>query len=441
MLERWFRLSEKGTTVWTEAMAGLTTFLTMAYIIFVNPAVLSTDFAGNPTGLSSDAAMTATCVSAAAATILMGLYARYPIAQAPGMGENFFFVTVVMALSAMGFAEPWRTALGIVFISGILFIILSLFKFRKILIDAVSPSLKNGIAAGIGFFIAFIGLQNGGVIQDAPGTLLRFNSRILDTDMLVFFFGLFTTAILFVRKIRGAIIWGILLSTALSLAAGKIHFEGVLGLPAENAFFRLDIRSALQLSLVPFILVFLFMDVFDTMGTMIGVGEQMGIVKNNTLPDADRILLSDAAGTVVGACTGTSTVTSFIESAVGVQYGGRTGLTAVVTGLLFLLALFFTPVVGMVGRYAPITAPALVLVGAMMAQNIRKIQWDDYSEAIPAFLVLAGIPLTYSIHDGLAMGFIAYPVIKIFSGRMKEASWLIIVVALLFVLRYLFVNV
>ncbi|MBN1895797.1 NCS2 family permease [bacterium] len=441
MLEKWFRLSEKGTTAWTEAMAGLTTFLTMAYIIFVNPAVLSKDFAGNPTGLSSDAAMTATCISAAIATILMGLYARYPIAQAPGMGENFFFVTVIMALSAMGFAEPWRTALGIVFISGILFLLLSLFKFRKILIDAVSPSLKNGIAAGIGLFIAFIGLRNGGVIQEAPGTLLRFNGNLLDTDLLVFFFGLLMTTVLFARRVRGAIIWGILLSAALSLAAGKIHFEGVLGLPADNAVFSLDIRSALNFSLLPFIVVFLFMDLFDTMGTMIGVGEQMGIVKNNTLPDADRILLSDAVGTVAGACTGTSTVTSFIESAVGVEYGGRTGLTSVVTGLLFLLALFFTPVVGMVGRYAPITAPALVVVGAMIARNIRKIEWDDYSEAIPAFLVLAGIPLSYSIHDGLAMGFIAYPVIKLLSGKRKEANWLTILVALLFVLRYLFVKV
>jgi len=441
MFERIFHLEEKGTTVRTEIMAGLTTFLTMAYIIFLNPAVLSTDFAGNPTGLSLDAAMLATCLAAFVATVLMGFYANLPIAQAPGMGENFFFVTVVMSLTAMGVANSWRVTLGITLISGVLFLVLALLKFRKAIIDAVSPSLKNGIAVGIGFLIAFIGFQNGKVILDAEGVLVRFNANLIQADTLIFFAGLFITAILFVRKIRGAIIWGILVTTLIALVAGKVQYAGIFGFPKEHAFLKFDLLGALKLYCIPFIVVFLFMDMFDTMGTIIGVGEQMGIIKDNQLPGANRALVSDAVGTVVGSCSGTSTVTSFIESVVGVQYGGRTGLTSVVTGCLFLFALFFSPVVGMVGKYMPITAPALVIVGAMMVRNIKKIDWEDYSEAIPAFLIMLGIPLSYNIHDGLAMGFIAYPVIKLCSGRGKELNWLNYLVAAIFILRYLFVKI
>jgi len=441
MLDRFFRFTEKGSTIRTEMVAGLTTFLTMAYIIFVNPAILSTDFAGNPTGLSVDAAMLATCLAAALATLLMGLYANLPIAQAPGMGENFFFVSVVMALGAMGVAESWRTALGIVLISGAGFLLLSLLKFRKALIDAVSPSLKNAIAVGIGLFIAFIGFQNGGIIIDAPGSLVRLNPDLLGADVLIFLFGLIFTTSLLVRGVRGAIIWGILASAILALAAGRVQFQGVIGVPREHAFLKFDLAGALKLYTLPFIVVFLFMDLFDTTGTLIGVGEQMGIMKDNKLPNGNRALISDAVGTVAGACAGTSTVTSFIESAVGVQYGGRTGLTSVTTGILFLLALFFTPLVGMIGKYMPITAPALVVVGALMVRNVSKIDWDDFSEAVPAFLIILGIPLSYSIHDGLAMGFIAYPVIKFLGGKRRDVSRLMALVALMFVARYVFVKV
>ena len=346
-----------------------------------------------------------------------------------------------MALSAMGVADSWRVALGITLISGLLFLFLSLLKFRKAIIDAVSPSLKNAIAVGIGLLIAFIGFQNGGIILDAPGSLVQFNSRFLQADVLIFFFGLLLTAILFVRRVRGAILWGILASALLSLVIGKVQFTGLVGLPQDHAFFKFDILGALKLYAIPFIVVFLFMDLFDTMGTLIGVGEQMGIMEENKLPGANRALISDAVGTVVGSCTGTSTVTSYIESAVGVQYGGRTGLTSVITGLLFLLALLFAPLAGMVGKYAPITAPALVIVGSMMVRNVSKIDWEDYSEAIPAFLIVLGIPLSYNIHDGLAMGFIAYPVIKLAAGKREEINWLIVVVAVLFILRYVFVNV
>ena len=441
MLEKLFKLEEKGSTVRVELMAGLTTFMTMAYIIFVNPAVLSTDFTGNPTGLSSDAVMLATCLAASIATILMGLYANFPIAQAPGMGENFFFVTVVMAVAAKGVTNSWQVALGIVLISGIIFLILSLLKFRRAIIDAVSPSLKNGIAVGIGFFIAFIGLKNAGVIIATPGTAVKFNTHILQTNVLIFFAGLFLTAVFQVRKIRGSILWGILFTTLLSLAAGQVKYEGILGLPKENAFFKFDLLTALKFQFLPFIIVFLFMDMFDTVGTLIGVSEQAGFIKDNKLPRANRALISDAVGTVVGACTGTSTVTSYIESAVGVEYGGRTGLTSVTVGLLFLVALFFSPLVGMVGKYLSITAPALVIVGSMMVRNASKIDWNDYSEAIPAFLIILGIPLSYSIADGLAMGFIAYPVIKLLTGKGKEVSWLVYLVAALFILRYTLIKI
>jgi AGZA family xanthine/uracil permease-like MFS transporter len=441
MFEKLFKLQEKGTTIKLELMAGITTFMTMAYIIFVNPSVLSTDFAGNPTGLSSDAAMLGTCLAAFVATVIMGLYANFPIAQAPGMGENFFFISVVMAITAMGVANSWQVALGITLIAGVIFLLLSLLKFRKAVIDAVSPSLKNGIAVGIGFFIAFIGLRNAGVIIESPGTAVKLNTEILQPNILIFFTGLFLTAILFVRRIRGAILWGILVTTIISLISCQVTYEGIIGLPKEHAFFKFDILTALKFQFLPFIVIFLFMDMFDTVGTLIGVSEQAGLIKDNKLPGANKALISDAVGTVVGACSGTSTVTSYIESAVGVQYGGRTGLTNIATGLLFLAALFFSPLVGMVGKYPPITAPALVIVGAMMMRNISKIDWEDFSEAIPAFLIILGIPLCYSIADGLAMGFISYPVIKLCTGKGKEVNWLIYPVAVLFILRYALIKI
>jgi AGZA family xanthine/uracil permease-like MFS transporter len=293
---------------------------------------------------------------------------------------------------------------------------------------------------GIGLFIAFLGLKNGGLFIPDPHLAVRFNTQILQADILIFLAGLFFTAILHVRRIRGSILWGILFTLSLSLIFGQIRYEGVLGLPEESAFLKFDLVGALTLRALPFIVVFLFLDLFDTMGTLIGVSEQAGFMQNNQLPGANRALISDAVGTVVGSCTGTSTVTSFIESAVGVEYGARTGLANVATGFLFLLAIFFTPLVGMVGKYPPITAPALVLVGAMMVRNVSKVDWEDYSEAIPAFLIMLGIPLSSTIADGLAVGFIAYPVIKLFSGKGREIHWLMILVALIFILRYTLIR-
>jgi len=454
-MERWFQLRANGTTARVEAMAGLTTFLTMAYIIFVQPAVLSGQMFGMQTGMDFGAVTVATCLSAAIATAIMGLYARYPIALAPGMGENFFFVLTVMgAAAAAGFPAPWRVALGVVFISGLLFFLLYALGIREMIFDALSPSLKNSIAAGIGIFIAFIGLQNAGVIVKSPGTLVTLNTHFGSPDLILFGVGLILTLSLLAARVRGAILWGILAMTALSVLARLVlpHLPAVasLGAVAESklmtrfalsgrivsmppslapTFLQMDLVHAASLVMWPFILIFLFMDVFDTVGTLVGVGEQAGFIRDNKLPRARQAMLADQAGTLVGAVFGTSTVTSFIESAAGVEAGGRTGLTALTTAVCFLLALFLAPLIAMVGSYPPITAPALVAVGTMMARNVGKIDWSDFSEVAPAFLIMIGIPLCYSISDGLALGFIAYPLIKLFSGRGREAPLAMYVIA------------
>ncbi|MDB6122568.1 MAG: family permease [Pedosphaera sp.] len=467
MLERFFRLSENGTTVRIELLAGLTTFLTMAYIIVVQPAVLSGAMFGMKTGMDIGAITTATCLSAALATAIMALYARYPIAQAPGMGQNFFFVfSAVPAAVAAGYANGWQVALGAVFISGVLFLIMSLFGLRQMIFDAVSPSLKNGIAVGIGLFIAFIGLQNTGLILKDPGTAVKMNVHFASPDLVVFFFGLLLTAVLHVRKVRGSILWGIVGATLLavilklflpqlpqSIAGSPLVTESMLSKRFEFAkgfmsappslaptFMKMDIVHALSAPMLPFVFVFLFMLVFDAIGTLIGVAEQAGFIKDNKLPRAKEAMLSDAVGTVAGAALGTSTVTSFIESAAGVEQGGRTGLTGLTTAVLFLLALFFSPLIAMIGSYPAITAPALVIVGAMMCQNVGKIDWRDYSESVPAFLTMIGIPLSYSIADGMALGFISYPIIKLFSGRGSEVRWLTYTLAIVLLAYFILIR-
>lgn len=431
MLDRYFRIKENRSSVQTELLAGLTTFLTMAYIIFLQPAILSVDFAGNPTGLDYGAVLLATCLISAATTIAMGLYAHYPIALAPGMGENFIFVSLIMTLSAKGYTNAWQTALGIVFISGLLFLLLSALRVREAVINAVSPSLRNGIAVGIGLFIAFIGLKNGGIIVAKPGTFVGLNSNLMCADSAVFAVGLLVAGGLQARRVRGAILWGILSSTFIAFCMGKLHYNGFIGLPAiqNSAFLKMNIKEAFSITCLPFILLFLFMDMFDTVGTLVGVAEQAGFMKDNQLPRANRVLIVDAAGTVAGACMGTSTITSYIESSAGVAYGGRTGLTSVTTGCLFLVALLFSPLIGMISGYPPVTSCALVIVGALMMKNAERIDWSDYSESIPAFLVALGIPLTFSIADGLTMGFISYPIINIISGKARKINWLMYVVA------------
>ncbi len=386
--------------------------------------------------------LVATCVGSALASILMGLWANYPIALAPGMGENFFFVTVVMSLAGLGVPNAWQAALGMVFISGVVFILLTLIRLREAIIDAISPSLRNGIAVGIGLFIAFIGLRNGGLVIAKPGTLVGLNAHLVSPDVAVFALGLVVAGSLMARKVGGALLWGIVASALLALALGKVTFTGVIGLPEvkQPALFALDVRSALDPALFPFVVVFLFMGLFDTVGTLVGVAEQANLLVEGRLPRANRALLVDATGITAGACLGTSTITCYIESAAGVAAGGRTGLAAVVTGVLFLAALPLAPLVSMIGGYLPITAPALVLVGALMMRNAGKVAWDDATEALPAFLTMAGIPLTYSIADGLALGFASYPVVKLLAGRGREVRWLTYVMAGLLALYFVFVR-
>jgi AGZA family xanthine/uracil permease-like MFS transporter len=471
LFDRFFGLSEHRTTVRTELVAGTITFLTMAYIIVVQPQVLSGRMFKQDTGMDFGAITTATCLSAALATAIMALYARYPIAQAPGMGENFFFVLTTLpaaaaVAAAAGSTSGWQIALGVVFLSGVLFLLLSLVGVREMIIDALSPSMKSGIAVGIGLFIAFIGLKSTRLVVENPGTLVKLNEHFASPDLLVFFAGFLLTAVLYVRRVAGAILWGIVGATLLTLLLheGRRHLpeevaasplvsrsllvtefkpaEGVVAPPPSLAptFLKMDLKNALAVAMWPFILIFLFMLMFDTIGTLIGVCEQAGFIKDNKLPRARQALVSDALGTVVGACLGTSTVTSFIESAAGVEHGGRTGLTGLTTACLFLLALFFSPLISMVGSYPPITAPALVFVGSMMIRGVTRIDWSDHSEAVPAFLTLIGIPLSFSIADGLALGLISYPIIKLLGGRGREVSWLMYVLALVLVAYFVAVR-
>jgi AGZA family xanthine/uracil permease-like MFS transporter len=445
-------------------LAGLTTFLTMAYIIVVQPMVLSGKFNDTPTGMDFGAVATATCIAAALASAIMGLYGRYPIAQAPGMGENFFFVSLVAGTTAV---MSWQTGLGVVFYSGVIFLLLSMLGVREKLMEAISPSMRNGIAIGIGLFIVLIGMNSAGLLlpnRQAGGWKL--NPQFASPDLIVFFLGLLVTAALYARRVRGAIILGILASTAVAVALklGMPYLgqtmadlplvkdsmlvkqfmlaEGVVALPPsiEPTLCKLDLVSPLSWAMAPFILIFLFMVLFDTLGTLIGVAEQAGLVRDNRLPRARQALMSDAVGTVAGAALGTSTVTSFIESAAGVEQGGRTGLTALAAAALFLLALFFGPIIDMIGSYRPITAPALIVVGTMMMRNVTKIDWNNYAESLPAFLVIAGIPMSFSIADGLALGFIAYPLVKLFSGQGRDVKWLMYVMAVVLVAYFAVVR-
>lgn len=476
MLDRLFRLSENNTTVRTELLAGLTTFLTMAYIIVVQPMVLSGNVTNNADlGMDFAAVTTATCIAAALASAIMGLYGRYPIAQAPGMGENFFFIATMLPFIADQIAlgkmpagsTPWQIGLGVVFYSGVLFLLLSMLGVREKLMEAISPSMRNGIAIGIGLFIVLIGMDSTGLVLTNRATGWTLNPRFGSPDLIVFFLGLLVTAALHARRIRGSIVWGIVAATLFSLAL-KLGLpclgEGVAQSPLVKdsmlmtkftvadrvmsappsigpTLLKLDLVGSLAWPMLPFILIFLFMVLFDTLGTLIGVAEQAGLIRDNRLPRARQALMSDAIGTVAGAALGTSTVTSFIESAAGVEQGGRTGLTALVAAALFLLALFFSPIIDMVGSYRPITAPALIVVGSMMMRNVVKIDWDNYAESLPTFLVIAGIPLTFSIADGLALGFITYPLVKLLAGQGRDVKWLMYAMAVVLVAYFVVVRV
>ncbi len=439
MLERLFKLMENGTTVRTEFLAGATTFMAMAYIIFVNPALLS-----DPGGAAMDfrAVMAATCIASAVATLLMAFLANYPIALAPGMGLNAYFSFTICGQMGV----PWDIALGIVFISGLVFTVLTVARVRELIVTAIPAPLKFATAAGIGVFIAFLGLKDSGIIQAHPASLLTLGP-LKEPPVLLALFGLAVTSVLMAAKVRGGIFWGILVTGLVGLATGVVRFSGVFALPTlEPTFMKMRPGAALRLEYLAPIFVLLFFDMFDTVGTLIGVGERAGFMKDGTMPRVNQALVTDSIGTMVGAAVGTSTTTSYVESVAGVSAGGRTGLANVATAGLFLLALFFSPLAEMFGGghdvgtgilLHPITAPALIVVGCLMMKCVTRIDWDDYSDAIPAFLTIVVMPLTSSIAHGLAIGFISYPLIKALSGRGREVHWLVYCLAALFVLRYI----
>jgi len=439
-VDKFFALSGNGTDIRTELSAGLATFLTMSYIIFVQPAVLGA------AGMDKGAVFTATCLASALACVIMGLYANYPIAQAPLMGENFFFAyTVVLS---MGYS--WEKALALVFISGLAFLTLTLSRLREKLVDAVPENIKYAIAAGIGLFVALIGFKEAGLIIACPATLVKLG-RIASAPVLVAMAGLTTMAALSAKNIKGAVLAGIFVSAILAYASGLSKYAGFVSVPPSLAptLFKLDLRGLMTPDAMAVVLIFLFMSLFDTLGTLLGVGVQAGLMKNGRLERVSKALVSDAIATTAGAIMGTSTVSSYIESSTGVAQGGRTGLTAVTVGVLFLLSLFFSPLVASVNSAVqladgslihPVTAPALILVGALMMNAVRRIDWEDLSSAIPAFITLVLIPFTFNIADGIAFGFMSYVLIKTLSGRVRDIQPLLWVISFLLVLRYAFLK-
>jgi len=436
MLERFFDLSGHGTTVRTEVFAGLTTFVTMAYIVIVNPAILGA--AGMPVA----AVAVATCLASGLGSILMGLLSNYPLALAPGMGLNAYFTYTVVK----GMGLPWQTALGCVFISGVAFLVLTLAGVRQLIVSAVPRPLFAAVVGGIGLFIAFIGLAAAGIVISTPGTMVKLGSLTAPTPALAIL-GLLMIAALQARRVRGAILLGILVTAAIAWLFGLSNFSpGAYSLSDLSATaFKLDVHQALNwkggigLSLIEIVFVFLFVDMFDNIGTLVAVTKGAGLVApDGTIPRLNRILLSDSIAMLFGAVAGTSPVTSYVESAAGVAVGGRTGLTSVVVGTLFLATLFFAPLVQAIPTAA--TAPALILVGALMMGALAEIDWSEPAEAIPAFLTVIIIPLTYSIANGLAFGITSHAILKLVRGQARPRDWLIYVLAAICIVRFIYLS-
>ena len=435
ILEQFFQLEEHNSDVVTELRAGVVTFFTSSYIIFVQPAVLSS------AGMDFGAVMTATCLASAIGCLIMGLWANYPIALAPGMGINFYFTYTVV----LGQGIPWEFALGAVFLSGVVLILLTIFRFRELIINIIPDYLKNGIAAGIGIFITFIGFVQGGWVLDHSGTLVQLGD-LKSLPAVFTLVGVLTIGVLLQREVTGAIFISMIVVSLLGIPFGLVEFSGVISSPPDltPTLLKMDLTGAFDLGVLTIVGVFVFVDLFDTAGTLIGVGQQGGFVKHGKLPRANRALMPDAVATTAGAAFGTSTVTCYIESSTGIAEGGRTGLASVVTACLFLSALFFAPLVYMIGggyvvgetTFYPITAPVLIIVGCLMARNLVHINWRQWDEALPSYLIVVGMPLTFSIADGMALGFISYPLIKLFCGKAREVHWCIYLIAILFVFRY-----
>jgi AGZA family xanthine/uracil permease-like MFS transporter len=426
MLERLFKLNENKTTVRTEVVAGITTFLTMAYIIFVNPDILSK--AGMPFG----AVFVATCVASAIGCLLMAFLANYPIALAPGMGLNAYFAFAVVG----GMKFPWQVALGCVFISGVIFFLISVLPIREWIVNAIPKSLKMAIAAGIGLFLALIALKNAGIVVGNPATLVA-HGDLTSWPVVMATLGFALIVALEHRRVLGGVIIGILVVTIVSIIAGQQKFAGVFDVPPSIApvFLQMDLSGAIHVGLVTVIFAFLFVDLFDNTGTLIALAHRGGFMRpDGTVPRLNRALMSDSAAAMLGAAVGTSTTTSYIESAAGVQAGARTGLSSVFVAIFFLLALFFSPLAGMIPAYA--TAAALFYVACVMARGLAEIDWEDITEYAPAVVAAVTMPLTYSIATGIGLGFITYAVLKILSGRIKEAAPAVLVLATIFAIKF-----
>ncbi|MCJ8160241.1 NCS2 family permease [Acinetobacter zhairhuonensis] len=427
VLERLFKLSENKTTFRTEVLAGVTTFLTMCYIIIVNPMILS------ETGMDHGAVFVATCLAAAIGCLVMGIIANYPIALAPGMGLNAYFTYSV----CMGMGVPWQTALAAVFMSGLIFIAISMFKIREAIVNAIPMSLKLAIGGGIGLFLALIALKNSGIIVDNPATLVGLGDLKQPTVLLTLF-GFLMIVVLHQFKVRGAIIISILVLTAISTFMGLSEFKGVVGeIPSiAPTFLQMDFEGLFTASLVGVIFVFFLVDLFDSTGTLVGVAHRAGLLQDGKLPRLKKALFADSTAIVAGAALGTSSTTPYIESSAGVAAGGRTGLTAVVVAVLFVLCLFLAPLAQSVPSFA--TAPALLFVGVLMIQGIVHIEWDDITEAVPAFLTIVFMPFSYSIADGIAMGFISYALIKLCTGKAATVPYMVWIVAVLWAIKFAF---
>lgn len=430
MLEQIFKLSENRTSVRTELVAGLTTFLTMAYIIFVNPDILKA--AGMPFG----AVFAATCMAAAIGCFLMAFLANYPIALAPGMGLNAYFAFGVVG----GMGHSWQVALGCVFISGVIFLIISVLPIREWIVNAIPRSLKMAIAAGIGLFLALIAMKNAGIVVDHPATLVT-HGKLTSWPVVMAVLGFAIIVALEYRRVMGGVIIGILVVTVISILAGQQKFAGIFDVPPSIApvFLQMDLAGALQVGLVTVVFAFLFVDLFDNTGTLIALAHRGGFMRpDGTVPRLRGALISDSAAAMLGAAVGTSTTTSYIESASGINAGGRTGLTAATVGVLFLLALFVAPLAGSIPAYA--TAPALLYVACLMARGLTEIEWADITEAAPAVITAIAMPFTFSIADGIAFGFISYAGIKLAAGRYRDIHPAVGILAVLFVIKYVYIG-
>jgi len=429
-LERYFEFHRLGTNWRTEILAGATTFLTMAYIVVVNPSILK------QTGMPLAAVTAATCLSAAFGSILMGIIARYPIALAPGMGLNAYFTFTV----CLKMGIPWQTALGAVFLSGTVFLLLTAFGIRQLILKAIPQELYAAVACGIGLFIAFIGLTKAGLVVKSDATLVQLGN-IKDPSTALALLGLGLMVALEIWKVKGSILIGVLTVTAAAWAMGLTHFskaEGGISSLTATAF-KLDIPGALHVGLVEIVFIFFFVDLFDNLGTLVAVTKRAGLqAQDHSIPRLNRILFADAVSTVAGSLTGTSTVTSYVESTAGVAAGGRSGVTAIVTGLLFLVAMVAAPFIGIVPDAA--TAPALILVGSLMLTTVTEIRWTEPLVAVPAFLTLILIPLTYSIANGLGFGIIAWAALHLAAGKVTKKDWLLYILAVLFLIRFVYLS-